>query len=928
MRVKRLPIAVFTAFAILGLGSNALADFPNIFHFNQAQDETTTPGKLILTYNPTLTEAPSSGPSLTGADVSWINNTHGQHCYTSAMQHVSANNFKFSIDAAPGDSIDYFFTQHWIGNTQNFYGWITPHQCKCETDTKWFTYVIGKGFEKKPTLPLIVEGSERYRNRHEDEWRFDHFNGNYFQNTALNYKLYDFGDSMLCILFPSEPTDWSNGRFFGMSGYEILCDHDTYAHNLGSGLPAYQNGNGGGLMGPQTIPIAGLTQNPFQANWDFAAHPVRWYVWMINNLSYGQYIDFELSAARTLSAGQLYYSEPMRYYTGLGRIDHKFQHPWANACGEASVNTVTFPEMAFSEHVMNVRPNYSSLFMKGKAVFDTDWKTGMVYNYATPFDCNGSPMSFPDTTHSPFFKPGIIGPMYKNTTCFSCHFMDGKGYPEDMFGSDPNINTLSFCNLQVANPDGSPADHPVFGPALQTKAIPPAVPQGKLNVTWESVPGTYHDGTAFTLRKPHYSFSNLAWGVTSIDLSKVRISPRYIPHLSGMGLLEAIDESTILSFVNMTDKAGTGIAGKPQRLNDRFTGANTLGRFGWKCGLASLKSEIFSCIAMDMGMSNKYFSNQGYLGGAPDAPELTEEVIDTLIMYVSLLAPPPRQMGKGYIVYDPKIVNATQGGAIWADPALYKGEAFEEIWRDPSAIRGKDLFVKAKCHLCHIPAIRTGTTSTFNELRNIEIQPFTDMLLHDMGAEDGDNGYVEGIATANEWRTAPLWGMEYIPYANKVGLFMHDGRARSLEEAILWHFGEGLVSRNAFLNMTAQERADLVRYTQYPFADRLPKTRKSPPPDAVEKTLAVKAGAMPSLTCFPNPSRSTTMIRLVNIVPSRGDKIVVSIYNMQGRRVFSQMVRPGQTSVAWNTINSAPGKYVAQLTANGKAYRKDLLVLR
>jgi CxxC motif-containing protein (DUF1111 family) len=565
--------------------------------------------------------------------------------------------------------------------------------------------------------------------------------------------------------------------------------------------------------------------------------------------------------------------------------------------------------------------------MKGKAVFDTDWKTGMVYNYSTPFDCNGSGMSFPDTTHSPFYKPGIIGPMYKNTTCFSCHFMDGKGYPEDMFGSDPNINTLTFCNLQVVNADGSLGDHPVFGPALQTKAIPPAQPQGKLNVTWESVPGTYNDGTAFTLRKPHYSFSNLGWGVTSIDLNKVRISPRYIPHVTGMGLLEAIDESTILSFVNMAAKAGTGIAGRPQRLNDKFTGPNTLGRFGWKCGLASLKSEIFSCIAMDMGMSNKYFLNQGYMGGPSDPPELTEEVIDTLITYLSLLAPPPRQMGLGYIIWDPKIANATSGGGIWADKTLYKGENWEHIWRDPSAIRGKDLFVQAKCDLCHIPAIRTGTISNFEELKNIEIQPFTDMLLHDMGAEDGDNGYVEGIAGPNEWRTAPLWGMWYVPYANKVGLFMHDGRARSLEEAILWHFGEGLVSRNAFLAMNAQDRADLVRYTQYPFADRLPKNAKAVT-GVVEKTLTFKVGAMPSLNCYPNPIRSMAMIRLVNIVPSRGDKIVVSIYNMQGRRVFSQMVRPGQSTVAWNTINNAPGKYVAQLTANGKAFKKDLLVLR
>lgn len=940
MRLKKLSVAVFIAIAISCMCSAVFADFPNIWYFTQAQDETSTPGKLTLTYNPALGEAPTNGPYLIGADVSWINNTHGQHCYTQAMAHVSANHFTYAIDAMPGDSIDYFFTQHWMGQPQDFYGWAGTHQCHNETDTKWFTYVMGIGFEKKPYSkgPLVVEGSERYRNRHEDEWRFDHFSGNYFQNTALNYRLVDWGDSLMVFLFPSEPTNWSNGRFCGMSGYEILCDHDTYSDNRGSG----DNGPPGGvfnqttsigdysnLINPATGNPYGPTSNPFQANWNNTTYKVNWYVWLVKyRLAYGQYIDYELSAARTLSDGQLYYSEPQRYYIGLGRIDHKFQHPWANAAGEASINTVTFPEMAFTQHVMNVRPGMSSTFMKGKGVFDTDWKTGLIYNYATPFDCNGTPMSFPDTTHSPFFKAGIIGPCCKNTTCFFCHFMDGKGYPEDMFGSDPNITTLPFTNLQVAAADGSPADHPVFGPALQTHAIPPAVPQGKINITWDSVPGAYTDGTPFMLRKPKYSFSNLGWGVKSMNLDSVRVSPRYVPIMTGLGLLEAIDESTILSFVNLPGKAGTGIAGRPQRLNDYFTGPNSLGRFGWKCGISSLKTEVFACIAMDLGISNVYFSNQGYMGGASDPPELPKEVIDTLVMYVSLLAPPPRQMGKGYIIYDPKLANVTQGGAVWADKTLYKGEAFEEIWKDPSAIRGKDLFVKAKCDLCHIPAIRTGTKSDFEELKNIEIQPFTDMLLHDMGPEEADNGYIEGIAKPSEWRTAPLWGMQYVHYSNKVHLLMHDGRARNIAESILWHFGEGLFSRNAFLAMTAQERADLVRYTDYPFADRLPKTLKSAVVGTQNPVAGMKVTGMPSITCYPNPIRRMAMIRLVNFAPAYGDKVALSIYNMQGKRVYSQVVRPGQTAVAWNTVPYAPGKYVARLTANGKAFEKHLLVLR
>jgi CxxC motif-containing protein (DUF1111 family) len=929
MGAQRKSAAALAAIVIIGMFSSLFAAFPNIWLFKQAQDATSSPGKLILTYKPDLSETPQGGPYLTGAKVSWINNRISQHCYSAAMEHVSANTYKYSIDAQQGDSIDYFFTQFYRGQPQDFYGWAGSHQCHCETDTKWFTYVVGVGFEPMPKWPLIVEGSHRYRNRHENEWRFDHYSGNYFQSTALNYKLYDWGDSLLVFLFPSEPTNWSNGRFCGMSGYEILCDHDTYADNRGSG----DNGPPGGVFDqPTNIGGLGMTENPFQKDWTARNYNVKWYVWMLRNLSYGQYMDFELSAARTLSDGQLYYSEPQRYYIGQGFINNKFHNPWALPAGTASVNTVTFPEHGFAQGTQNFGPGMSSFFMKGKAMFDTDWKTGMVYNYATPFDCNGSKMSFPDTTHSPFFRQGASGGLYKATSCFGCHFQDGKGYPEIGIGKgDNNFTVATFVNLQVADSKtGLPADHPVFGASLEVKADAPYQPHGKCNITWVDGPsGTYADGTPYKLRKPAYSFSNLGYGVTSME--GVRISPRAIPHLSGMGMLEAIDESTILSFVTMAEKAGTGIVGKPQRVSDYFQGPNTLGRFGWKCGLASLKTEVYACVAADLGISSTYFSNVVPPGGTASPPKIPNAFIDTLIMYVSLLAPPPRQMGKGYIIYDPKIKDAQSGGGIWADPTLYKGdqwgENWEKIWQDTSAVRGKDLFVKAKCHLCHIPAIRTGTNSTFDELKNIEIQPFTDMLLHDMGPEEADNGYTEGIAGPSEWRTSPLWGLEYVSYVNGHTCFMHDSRARSLEEAILWHFGEGKVSRDIFLAMNAQDRKDLLRYCDYPFADRLPKNAKSPVPQAVHLTSGVARG-VPALYCYPSPVRTSAVFHLVNLAASGGNDVSLKIFNMQGRAIFSAAVRPQQTMVKWDASRQAAGKYIARLAANGKVYTKDLLVIQ
>jgi CxxC motif-containing protein (DUF1111 family) len=906
------------------LATTVVARSPNLWYFSQSQDAASTPGKLIITYKPDLTENQAS-QYLTGADISWINNSRGQYCTVSRMEHVSPNNYRFAIDAVNGDTIDYFFTMYWVGTPQDYYGWAGSHQAHTRSDTKWFMYIMGQGFEPKPKWPLIIEGSERYRNRHENEWRFDHFAGNYFQSTALNYKLYDWGDSLLVFLFPSEPTNWSNGRFFGISGYEILCDHDLYGSNRGSG----DNGPPGGMFDkPTNIANLGMTENPFQKDWTARGYNLKWYVWMVRDLSYGQYIDYELSAARTLSDGQLYYSEPQRYYIGLGHIDNKFQHPWARPAGEASVNTVTFPEHAYSQHVQNARPGMSSVFMKGKAMFDTDWKTGMLYNYATPFDCNGSPMSFPDTTHSPFFRQGASGALYKATSCFGCHYQDGKGYPETGQGTDNAFGVATFVNLQVVDAKGNVGDHPVFGASLEVKADAPNQPHGKCNVTWIDGPsGTYADGTPYKLRKPVYSFSNLGYGVTSME--GVRISPRFIPHLSGMGMLDAIDEATIMSFVNLPAKVGTGIVGKPQRVSDYFQGPNTMGRFGWKAGLASLKSEVYACVAADLGISNSFFKNVPTPGGTPSTPRIPDAFVDTLVMYVSLLGPATRQLGKGYIIYDPKISGAKQGGAIWADKTLYKGEAFEEIWRDTSAMRGKKLFSDSKCDLCHIPAIRTGTNTKFEELKSIEIQPFTDMLLHDMGPEEADNGYVEGIAGPSEWRTSPLWGLMYVPYVNLHTCFMHDGRARSLDEAILWHFGEGKVSRDAFLAMNAQQRQDLIRYTQYPFADRICRGKNATfQTGTVPRAAAVRAPAPVALQCYPNPVRSCAVFRLVNVAGSDRNDVRLAIYTMKGQAVFTQTIRPHQTMVKWDATRNSAGNYIAVLVSSQTVVRKEVLLMR
>jgi hypothetical protein len=157
---------------------------------------------------------------------------------------------------------------------------------------------------------------------------------------------------------------------------------------------------------------------------------------------------------------------------------------------------------------------------------------------------------------------------------------------------------------------------------------------------------------------------------------------------------------------------------------------------------------------------------------------------------------------------------------------------------------------------------------------------------------------------------------------------MHDGRARGIAEAILWHFGEGIDSRNAFINMTAAQRTDLIRYTQLPFTDRLPKNAMASMGTGVRVGMVKTLGAKPSIMCYPNPIRSVAMLRLQNIVGASGSRIVVSVYNVQGKCVFSQALGIGQSTVAWNAARCGAGKYFATVIANGKLYKKDLLVMR
>jgi CxxC motif-containing protein (DUF1111 family) len=132
---------------------------------------------------------------------------------------------------------------------------------------------------------------------------------------------------------------------------------------------------------------------------------------------------------------------------------------------------------------------------------------------------------------------------------------------------------------------------------------------------------------------------------------------------------------------------------------------------------------------------------------------------------------------------------------------------------DSVVLQGQALFGSANCWQCHTPTLHTSPFHPMAEFRNQTIHPYTDLLLHDMGPGLADN-MGEGNATGSQWRTSPLWSIELNEGINGGEAYLHDGRARNLSEAILWHDGEGAASREAFRNMSASDRAALIAFLQ------------------------------------------------------------------------------------------------------------------
>jgi CxxC motif-containing protein (DUF1111 family) len=372
---------------------------------------------------------------------------------------------------------------------------------------------------------------------------------------------------------------------------------------------------------------------------------------------------------------------------------------------------------------------------------------------------------------------GGLGPVFNQNSCESCHVLNGRSpFPQN----DNNLRGL-LMRLSIAGigAHGAPLAVPGFGGQLQTQATFGKAPEGTLS--WEEVleKKDFTDGSQHELRHFIYAIKNTYQTLPN----DVLMSPRIAPPMIGLGLLEAITEADILKLADPNDGNNDGISGKPNRVWDVQTQQPALGRFGWKAAEPNLLQQTADAYRNDMGITNPLFPTENSLGqiqsdGLPDEPEIDLITLKSATFYPQSLGVPQRRNVE-----------------------------------DASVQSGKKLFFALKCNSCHQASFKTGQHPEYDFLSNQTIFPYSDLLLHDMGEGLADNR-PDFEANGREWRTPPLWGIGLTKTVGGHSNFLHDGRARNLEEAILWHGGEAEKSQKEFVKLSNSERKNVVTFLE------------------------------------------------------------------------------------------------------------------
>ena len=423
--------------------------------------------------------------------------------------------------------------------------------------------------------------------------------------------------------------------------------------------------------------------------------------------------------------------------------------------GDTTAFTTT--RNAFGLSARNLNNQQRRTFVVGNSFFRQNWVTA------------------PASTEA---RDGL-GPTFNALSCSSCHLRDGRGKPPD--GPDDGERGLLLrLSIPGVDANGNSVPEPAYEGQLQDRAIIGVPAEGQFTIVYQEIPGTFDDGETYSLRSPTYEFRDLAFGPMHAE---TMTSPRVAPAIVGMGLMEAILEAIILRAADPDDANGDGISGRANMVWDERKGGLSLGRFGWKANQPSVEQQTAGAFLGDLGITSPLFPEENCTSVQTDCltapnggvPEIDAERLAKVVLYTQTLAVPAMR-----------------------------------DFHVPEVRQGADLFVQAGCAVCHTPQYTTGTHE-LEALSDQTIFPYTDLLLHDMGSELAD-GRPEFDAGGQEWRTPPLWGIGLVETVSGHTMFLHDGRARDLVEAILWHGGEGSKARDAFKSFIKEERDALIRF--------------------------------------------------------------------------------------------------------------------
>ncbi|WP_337843458.1 di-heme oxidoredictase family protein [Rheinheimera sp.] len=625
----------------------------------------------------------------------------------------------------------------------------------------------------RPTERHARERGEAWDAPDQGPGRYLTFPPFYFQNRTFGLEIRDSipagGNSIEVWLHVNE------GSFRGTTFSLFRNIENPNVRDFGWSLNyGFNNPNEGG----QPLCHAGKREcmMSFNSNWRTSPH---------SPLKVGDKIELA-PAPRLLTpvidgGGERYYSFEQLYIVGVGlrpwygvvpNLDSEPlpEHTLLGGDTSVSYNYSEEPFRMFQQMANNIGIANTLRFAKGRRLFHSSFLSGIH---------SESP------TQNPVFTEhqNQLGPRYNNERCIGCHQNNGRSLA---LQPGKPLDTYSVFTGVMAN-NRLQAD-PLYGLNIQSQSRDSQAPDFHVYLTgYQTEIRTLPDGSQVELQKPLYEFKGPV-----PELYSVRQAPQVI----GMGLLEAIPEQAILANVDINDANGDGVRGMAHWVQNPETGARQLGRFGWKATKISARHQAAEALLQDMGVTSPVYPQRSCQKAASDCQQSTDSTavsdaeLQQLSQYLGLLGvPAQRSLRSGY----PDGIRVSPEHDV--NPELIQ--------------QGKQLFVQSQCVACHTASFTTGNTHPLAELRDQRIQPYTDLLLHDMGPGLADN-LPQGNASGTMWRTAPLWGLGSLKYVqggeDKVR-YLHDGRARSLDEAILWHGGEASQSRTVYENLSADQRS-------------------------------------------------------------------------------------------------------------------------